>query len=1108
MLRIIRLGAPQKVSWCELKLGSPSRTNSVQPLGISRVADYTNKDILRFNGSDGSAIGAFVTGTGGKPYGLTFGPDGNLYVGLYDTAKVLKYDGLTGAALGTFVSAGAGGLGTPEQIVFGPDGNLYIADIDNNSVLRFSGADGTPMGDFVADSEPHLDEPNGLAFGPDGNLYVSDSQDGVILRYDGSTGAFIDEYANGLDNPSLLAFAPDLQVHVNTNAPPTLSSFIGPVTSGDEDSEITVTFGYLAVQGDEADADGTVDAFVVKSVTSGMLRIGASAGTATAFVVGANDTINAANNAYWTPDPGANGTLNAFAVVAEDDAGAESTTPVTATVAVAANPVLNDQGFSVDENALIGTPVGTIAATACDPAHNYSKLYWVDVDTDELRRIELDGTLNQPLADQSDGTGATGPRSVTVDDVNGCVYWTNNNSGEIWRANLDGSSAAPVLTGLTTPIGIAVDPSGEKIYWFDDTANELWRADFDGSNAAALITTGISTPKALAIDATGGKVYWTDNGSSPGLGEIKRADLDGSNVETVTSGLVNPFGIALDTVRGKVYWCEPDPGEIHRADMAAGVGSETVVVGLDQPRPVAVDALRGKLYWADAGTNRIERANLDGSTVEFVADTGDWPTAIALGPPTQNLTYTITAGNTNGAFDLDPVTGALTVANSSELDFETTPAFNLTVTVTDAGGIIDTATITVNLNDINDAPVINDATFSVDENSANGSAVGGVPVTDPDAGDSHVYSIPVGNTGGASAIDNAGNITVANSAALNFETTPVFTLTVQVRDQGGTGIIDTATITVNLNDINDAPVINDATFSVDENSANGSAVGGVPVTDPDAGDSHVYSIPVGNTGGAFAIDNAGNITVANSAALNFETTPVFTLTVQVRDQGGTGIIDTATITVNLNDINDAPVINDATFSVDENSANGSAVGGVPVTDPDAGDSHVYSIPVGNTGGAFAIDNAGNITVANSAALNFETTPVFTLTVQVRDQGGTGIIDTATITVNLNDINDAPVINDATFGVDENSANGSAVGGVPVTDPDAGDSHVYSIPVGNTGGAFAIDNAGNITVADSAALDFETTPVFTLTVQVRDQAAPESSTRPRLPSTSTISTTRR
>ena len=234
---------------------------------------------------------------------------------------MLKYDGLTGAALGTFVSAGPG---TPEQIVFGPDGNLYVADVANDSVLRFNGIDGTPMGAFIAAIEPNLDKPNGIAFGPDGNLYVSDAQHGVILRYDGSTGAFIDEYASGLDIPSLLAFAPDLQVQVIANAPPTFSSFTGPVTSGNEDSEITVTFGHLAVQGDEADVDGTVDAFVIKAVTSGTLRIGTDAGSATAWVADSNDTLNATLNAYWTPDSDDSGILNAFEVVAEDDNGAES----------------------------------------------------------------------------------------------------------------------------------------------------------------------------------------------------------------------------------------------------------------------------------------------------------------------------------------------------------------------------------------------------------------------------------------------------------------------------------------------------------------------------------------------------------------------------------------------------------------------------------------------------------------------------------------------------------------------------------------------------------------------------------------------------------------
>ena len=105
--------------------------------------------------------------------------------------------------------------------------------------------------------------------------------------------------------------------------------------------------------------------------------------------------------------------------------------------------------------------------------------------------------------------------------------------------------------------------------------------------------------------------------------------------------------------------------------------------------------------FAGADSN-IPAIALDGSAIEVVTATGDWPTGLAIGPPVQNLTYAITGGNTNGAFTIDSVTGAITVANSSELDFETTPVFNLTVTVTDAGGLADSATITVNLTNVND----------------------------------------------------------------------------------------------------------------------------------------------------------------------------------------------------------------------------------------------------------------------------------------------------------------------------------------------------------------------------------------------------------------------
>ena len=76
-------------------------------------------------------------------------------------------------------------------------------------------------------------------------------------------------------------------------------------------------------------------------------------------------------------------------------------------------------------------------------------------------------------------------------------------------------------------------------------------------------------------------------------------------------------------------------------------------------------------------------------------------------PEGNTLSYAITAGNTDGAFAINATTGEITVANSTALDFETTPTFNLTVAVIDDNGAYETATVTVNLNDIdeaNDAP--------------------------------------------------------------------------------------------------------------------------------------------------------------------------------------------------------------------------------------------------------------------------------------------------------------------------------------------------------------------------------------------------------------------
>jgi len=120
------------------------------------------------------------------------------------------------------------------------------------------------------------------------------------------------------------------------NDAPTLTAFTSSVATGNEDSAINVSFADLIKQANEADVDGTVTAFVIKSVSSGTLKFGASPGTAKPWNAVTNNILDATHQAYWTPSSNANGVLSAFTAVAVDNDGLKSATAIQATVAVKA----------------------------------------------------------------------------------------------------------------------------------------------------------------------------------------------------------------------------------------------------------------------------------------------------------------------------------------------------------------------------------------------------------------------------------------------------------------------------------------------------------------------------------------------------------------------------------------------------------------------------------------------------------------------------------------------------------------------------------------------------------------------------------------------------
>lgn len=110
------------------------------------------------------------------------------------------------------------------------------------------------------------------------------------------------------------------------NAVPTLTSMADVVGTVADGVETELTLVEIKAQGNEADGDGTVDALIVTEVSTGTLKIGATAETATPWAAGSNDVIDATKNAYWTSAVSASGTINAFKVKAMDNDGWVQTT--------------------------------------------------------------------------------------------------------------------------------------------------------------------------------------------------------------------------------------------------------------------------------------------------------------------------------------------------------------------------------------------------------------------------------------------------------------------------------------------------------------------------------------------------------------------------------------------------------------------------------------------------------------------------------------------------------------------------------------------------------------------------------------------------------------
>ncbi len=226
----------------------------------------------------------------------------------------------------------------------------------------------------------------------------------------------------------------------------------------------------------------------------------------------------------------------------------------------------NLDGSNIED--LITTGLESPKAIALDLSAGM--MYWID--NGRIQRADLTGTGVEDLGINIHGIDIFAKGIALFPDW-GMMYFTAD--GAAFRATLDGSYVELLwgsMIGNPWNGGVAIDPSALKMYFtLDDYVNPspfIFRSNLDGTNAQPLVSAS-SRVEWLALDLLAGKFYWTV------VDKIRRANLDGSvREDVVTTGLSGLGGIALDPrclIAGSD--CQPN-GITDECDIMAGTSSD------------------------------------------------------------------------------------------------------------------------------------------------------------------------------------------------------------------------------------------------------------------------------------------------------------------------------------------------------------------------------------------------------------------------------------------------------------------------------------------------------------------------------------------------------
>jgi sugar lactone lactonase YvrE len=536
--------------------------------------------VLRFDMASQTYQPFVSPGSGGlqSTGGITFGPDGNLYVTSPTQSEIFEYDGTTGNFLSVYVSAGAGGLSNPYGIKFASDGDLYVCSSNTNQILKYEGPgspDGVQAGQFLgvfANTQHTF--PFNFDFGPDGNVYVScpegapNTSASFIDRYYGPSsplagqfiGTFVANGTGGLSDSRTPLFDQQGNLYVADMHLNEVLEYQGPYGSNPGayiQAYVTTGQGNLAApNGMAIGPDGNL--YVSSRDTNQVLRYAPSSQASFVVTLSSGNTTQVSVN-YATADgtavAGTDYVQTAGTLVFPAGATSETINVPILSVTTGGPTKAFTMNLSSPVNATITRGQGT-----GNILNRMTKFFVADSGSSPMTyqygsggtSEEISLQLSNDTAPRGVATTAAGT-TVWVVDANRNVYVYSNHGVLLGFWSPGGLSYSAQLTGIATDgtnIWL-VDSYSGKVYKYAGAASRLSGSQNAASSfSLASGRNGNTDPQDLVTDGTS---FWVVDGTAL---KVFKYTLSGSALGSwsIDPANTHPTGITIDPSNVSNIW--------------------------------------------------------------------------------------------------------------------------------------------------------------------------------------------------------------------------------------------------------------------------------------------------------------------------------------------------------------------------------------------------------------------------------------------------------------------------------------------------------------------------------------------------------------------------